>query len=141
MVDYSTLHPHLIATESESDTRARRIDPALRDAGWDVIPRSVVSREDIAQGRITATGHRENPMSCDYVLTYRDQKLATVEAKRAGLKAAQGVAQAREYARRLRTRFAYATNGLTWYEMDRHTGIERAVAAPPHPRCPLGRDV
>ena len=133
MVDYSTLHPHLIATESEADTRARRIDPALRDAGWDVTPVSLISREDIAPGRITALGKRENPMSCDYVLTYRDQKLATLEAKRAGLKTAEGVAQAKEYARRLHTRYTYATNGLTWYEIDTKTGAEREIAAPPSP--------
>lgn len=133
MVDYSTLHPHLIATESEADTRARRIDPALRDAGWDVTPRSVISREDIAHGRITATGRRENPMSCDYVLTYRDQKLGTLEAKRAGIKTAEGVAQAKEYAKRLRARFTYASNGLTWYEIDTKTGIEREITAPPTP--------
>jgi type I restriction enzyme R subunit len=133
MVDYSTLHPHLIATETEADTRARRIDPALRDAGWDVTLRSVISREDIAHGRITATGRRENPMSCDYVLTYRDQKLGTLEAKRAGIKAAEGVAQAKEYAKRLRARFTYASNGLTWYEIDTATGIEREITAPPTP--------
>lgn len=133
MVDYSTLHPHLIATESEADTRARRIDPALRDAGWDVTPRSVISREDIAHGRITATGRRENPMTCDYVLTYRDQKLGTLEAKRAGIKTAEGVAQAKEYAKRLRARFTYASNGLTWYEIDTKTGIEREITAPPTP--------
>lgn len=133
MVDYSRLHPDLIATETEADTRARRIDPALRDAGWDVTPRSVISREDIAHGRITATGRRENPMACDYVLTYRDQKLATLEAKRAGIKTAEGVAQAKEYAKRLRARFAYASNGLTWYEIDTQTGIEREITAPPSP--------
>ena len=133
MVDYSQVHPDLIPTETESDTRARRIDPALRDAGWDVVPRSLTSREDIAHGRITATGRRENPMSCDYVLTYRDQKLATLEAKRAGLKTAEGVAQAKEYARRLRARFTYASNGLTWYEIDMKTGVEREIDAPPSP--------
>lgn len=133
MVDYSHVHPHLIPTESEADTRARRIDPALRDAGWDVIPGSMTSREYIAHGRITVGGKRENPMSCDYVLTYHDQKLATVEAKRAGLPAAEGVMQAKEYAKRLRARFSYATNGLTWYEIDTATGIERDVAGPPAP--------
>ena len=88
MVDYSRIHPDLIAMESEASTRARRIDPSLRDAGWDVVPGSLISHEDIAKGRITADGRRENPMSCDYVLTYRDQKLATLEAKRAGIKTA-----------------------------------------------------
>jgi type I restriction enzyme R subunit len=133
MVDYSQIHPNLIATETEADTRARRIDPALRDAGWDVVPHSLVSREDIAHGRITATGRRENPMSCDFVLTYRDQKLATLEAKRAGIKTAEGVMQAKEYAKRLRARFTYASNGLTWYEIDTKTGIEREVDGPPSP--------
>lgn len=132
MVDYSRVHPDLIATESEADTRARRVTPALHDVGWDK-GGSVISREDIAPGRITATGRRENAMTCDYVLTYRDQKLATVEAKRAGLNTSAGVAQAKEYARRLKTRFTYASNGLTWYEIDTKTGIEREVAGPPSP--------
>ena len=133
MVDYSRIHSDKIATESEADTRARRVTPALTDAGWDRVPASLISREDIAPGRITALGKRENPMTCDYVLTYRDQKLATVEAKRAGIKTAEGVSQAKEYARRLKTRFTYATNGLTWYEIDAKTGAEREVDGPPTP--------
>ena len=52
MADYSHIHPELIPTESEADTRARRIDPALRDAGWDTVTGSMISREDIAKGRI-----------------------------------------------------------------------------------------
>ncbi len=133
MVDYSQIHSELIPSETEADTRARRIDPALRDAGWDVVKATRIDREEIAKGRITATGQRENPMNCDYVLTYRDQKLATLEAKRAGIKAAEGVAQAKEYARRLNARFAYASNGLTWYEIDTVTGAERDIAGPPTP--------
>ncbi len=122
-----------VSSETEADTRARYIDPALREAGWDVVPGSLTSREEIAPGRITIGGKRENPMSADYVLRFRDQKLAVIEAKRSGLDAAEGVAQAKEYAGRLKARFAYATNGLTWYEMDTHTGAERDVDAPPSP--------
>ena len=133
MADYSHIHPELIPTESEADTRARRIDPALRDAGWDTVPGSMIVREQIAHGRITSGGRRENPMSCDYVLTYKGQKLATVEAKRAGIGAAEGVVQAKEYGKRLKSRFTYATNGLKWYEMDVQTGIERDVDGPPAP--------
>lgn len=133
MVDYSQIHSELIPKESEADTRARRIDPALRDAGWDVTPGTLISREDIAKGRITIGGKRENPMSCDYVLTYRGHKLATLEAKKASLPSAEGVVQAREYARRLKTRFTYASNGLTWYEIDTATGAERDVDGPPTP--------
>ena len=133
MADYSHIHPEFIPTESEADTRARRVDPALRDAGWDTVAGSLISREDIAKGRITTGGRRENPMTCDYVLTYKGQKLATVEAKRAGIGAAEGVAQAKEYAKRLKARFTYATNGLKWYEIDTKTGIEKDVDGPPAP--------
>ncbi|MDX8353949.1 EcoAI/FtnUII family type I restriction enzme subunit R [Cognatiyoonia sp. IB215182] len=133
MVDYSKIHSEFIPTESETDTRARRIDPALRDTGWDVAQGTRIDREEIAPGRITATGKRENPMACDYVLVYRDQKLATIEAKRAGISAAEGVAQAKEYSQRLRTRFTYATNGLEWYEMDTVSGAEGTIPGPPSP--------
>ena len=133
MTDYSQIHSDLISTESEADTRARRIDPALRDMGWDTIPGSLISREDIAKGRITMGGRRENPMSCDYVLTYKGHKLATIEAKKASLGTAEGVVQAKEYAKRLKARFTYATNGLKWYEIDMQTGIERDVEGPPSP--------
>ena len=66
-------------------------------------------------------------------LTYKGQKLATVEAKRAGIGAGEGVAQAKEYAKRLKSRFTYATNGLKWYEIDTATGIEKDVDGPPTP--------
>ncbi|MGB2196188.1 EcoAI/FtnUII family type I restriction enzme subunit R [Planktomarina sp.] len=133
MADYAHIHPEFIPTESEADTRARRIDPALRDVGWDTLAGSRISREDIAKGRIASGGRRAKPMSCDYVLTYKGQKLATIEAKRAGIGAAEGVAQAKEYAKRLKARFTYATNGLKWYEIDTKTGVERDVDGPPTP--------
>ena len=42
--------------ETEADTRANRIDPVLRDAGWGVADGSRIAREEIAKGRITAAG-------------------------------------------------------------------------------------
>jgi type I restriction enzyme, R subunit len=119
-----------VSGESEADTRANRVDPALIAAGW--VPPTKISRELIAPGRIVTGGHRSNPRSADYVLIVNDQKLAVIEAKRAGLPAAEGVAQAKDYADRLKTRFAYATNGLTWYEVDMQGG-EREVSGPPTP--------
>lgn len=124
--------------ETEADTRATRIDPALKAAGWGVVQASQVKREVIAPGRIVQGGKRANPMSSDYVLLYRDQKLAVIEAKRAGIDTSEGVAQAKEYASRLKARFAYATNGLTWYEIDMDGG-ERTVAGPPSPDDLWGR--
>jgi type I restriction enzyme R subunit len=121
-----------IHSESEADTRANRIDPALIAAGW-LPPDAHVRREVIAPGRIVQGGKRANPMSADYVLHYRDQKLAVIEAKRASVATAEGVGQAKEYAKRLNAPFAYATNGLTWYEIDMNGG-EAEVAGPPSPQ-------
>lgn len=123
--------PKAIASETEADTRARRIDPALTAQGWELheISREVV----IAPGRILDGGRRATSMVSDYVLSHKGQKLAAMEAKRAGIATAEGVAQAKEYSRRLKTRFAYATNGRTWYEVDMVTGVERDVDGPPTP--------
>ena len=119
--------------ETEADTRAERIDPALKAAGWGVVETALIRREQIAPGRILEGGRRASDMSSDYVLWYRGQKVAVIEAKRAGIKTAEGVGQAKEYAERLKTRFAYATNGLTWYEIDTVAGTERDVDGPPSP--------
>ncbi|TAM29983.1 MAG: DEAD/DEAH box helicase, partial [Rhodanobacter sp.] len=133
--------------ETEADTRANRIDPVLRDAGWGVVEGSKVNREMICPGRITGGGGRANPLSADYVLSYRDRKLAVIEAKRAGLGHTAGVGQAKDYATRLQARFAYASNGIGWYGIDMQTGTEGDIALPfPTPqelwaRCfPEGND-
>jgi type I restriction enzyme R subunit len=137
----------MTTTETEADTRANRIDPALRDAGWGVVEGSKVNREMICPGRITGGGGRANPLSADYVLSYRDRKLAVIEAKRAGLGHTAGVGQAKDYASRLQARFAYASNGIGWYAIDMQTGKEGDIALPfPTPqelwaRCfPEGND-
>lgn len=133
--------------ETEADTRANRIDPVLRAAGWGVVEGSKVNREMICPGRITGGGGRANPLSADYVLSYRDRKLAVIEAKRAGLGHTAGVGQAKDYASRLQARFAYASNGIGWYGIDMQTGTEGDIALPfPTPqelwaRCfPEGND-
>lgn len=121
--------------ETEADTRANRIDPVLQDAGWGVADGSRVAREEIAKGRITTAG-RINPLKADYVLSLQGRKLAVIEAKRAGLGYTEGLAQAKEYAERLKTRFAYATNGLRWYGVDMATGAEGDLELPfPSPQA------
>lgn len=134
--------------ETEADTRANRIDPALREAGWGVVPGSQVARElTIAPGRILGGGQRAPKVSADYVLSYRGRVLAVIEAKRAGLGHTAGVGQAKQYAGLLKARFGYSTNGVGWYEMDMHTGAESSFDLPfPTPdalwqRCfPEGND-
>ena len=133
--------------ETEADTRANRIDPVLRAAGWGEVEGSRIYRELICPGRIVAGGQRANPLSCDYVLSYRDRKLAVIEAKRAGLGHTDGVGQAKDYARRLQAPFACSTNGIGWYGIDMRTGAEGDFDTPfPSPqelwnRCfPEGND-
>ena len=116
--------------ETEAETRAERIDPVLRAAGWGVVEGSRVRREMICPGRIQAGGKRGKGLSCDYVLFHKGQKLAVLEAKRAGLSHRNGVGQAKDYAGRLGARFAYASNGLQWYGIDMATGAEDDMLLP-----------
>jgi type I restriction enzyme R subunit len=120
-------------SETEADTRANRIDPVLAKAGWGTVEGSKVRREVICPGRIMAGGKRGASLSADYVLIYRDQKLAVIEAKRAGLGHTSGLGQAKDYSDRLKARFAYATNGLGWYETDMHSGTEGDITPFPTP--------
>jgi len=118
---------------NEAETRAELIDPALREAGWGVVPESRTRREVIAPGRIMGRGKRAKPLSCDYVLVYRNTKLATIEAKAATKSYTDGIAQTKDYAARLLTRFAYAANGKEIYRIDMKTGAEGVVDAFPTP--------
>ncbi|KIC32114.1 EcoAI/FtnUII family type I restriction enzme subunit R [Leisingera sp. ANG-S5] len=118
-----------IQDETEADTRAERIDPVLAAAGWGRNG-SKVRREVICPGRIQSGGTRGKGLSCDYVLFHKGQKLATLEAKRAGKSHRDGVGQTKDYATRLGTRYAYASNGLKWYQIDMSTGAEGDMDLP-----------
>ena len=120
-------------TETEADTRANRIDPVLAAAGWGVVPGSRIRREVICPGRLQSGGARGKGLACDYVLEYRGHKLAALEAKRAGLSHREGVGQAKDYAGRLGSRFAYASNGVKWFQCDMTTGAEDDDLSLPFP--------
>ena len=67
---------------NEAETRAEQIDRALQAAGWGVVEASHVRREySIAPGRIEGHGRRGKSLKADYVLEYRNTKLAVIEAK------------------------------------------------------------
>ena len=67
---------------NEAETRAEHIDPALKAAGWGVVEGSRIRREySITPGRIEGLGRRGKSVIADYVLVYRNTKLAVVEAK------------------------------------------------------------
>lgn len=123
----------MVVDETEAETRADRIDPALRAAGWGVVEGSRIRRELICPGRIQIGGKRAAGLPCDYVLFYRGQKLAALEAKKASLGHTEGVTQAKDYATRLGARFAYSSNGVGWYEIDMETGREGDIKPFPSP--------
>jgi type I restriction enzyme, R subunit len=118
---------------NEAETRAELIDPALKDAGWGVVEGSRVRREMIAPGRLQGGGKRAEKDIADYVLFYKGQKLAVIEAKRRDLEDTEGVGQAKKYAEKLQTRFTYSTNGVGIYQIDMDTGVEGKVDRYPTP--------
>jgi type I restriction enzyme, R subunit len=118
---------------NEAETRAELIDPALKAAGWGVVEASRIGREVITLGRLQGAGRRAAPMKCDYVLTYRNHKLAVIEAKRRDLPDTEGVAQAKTYAAKLQARLAFSTNGVGIYQIDMKTGAENYVPRYPSP--------
>ncbi|MEA2117647.1 EcoAI/FtnUII family type I restriction enzme subunit R [Halovibrio sp. HP20-50] len=120
---------------NEAETRAELIDPALKSAGWGVVDASRVRREVIAPGRLQGGGRRGPSDIADYVLTYKGQKLAVIEAKKRALPVTEGLAQAKRYAERLQARFAYSTNGEGIYRVDLISGEEGLVYGYPTPEA------
>ena len=81
---------------NEAETRAEYIDPALKAAGWGVVEGSRILREyPITLGSIEGHGKRAKPDIADYVLVYRNHKLAVIEAKAWDKELTEGVGQAK----------------------------------------------
>ena len=119
---------------NEAETRAEHIDPALKAAGWGVVEGSRILREHgITLGRLQGGGQRAKAEIADYVLVYRNTKLAVVEAKAWGKPHTEGVAQAKSYAAKLAVRRAFATNGQAIYGIDMASGAEGDAAGYPGP--------
>jgi type I restriction enzyme, R subunit len=119
---------------NESETRAEHIDPALARAGWGVVEGSRIRREyEISPGRIEGAGRRGKRVKADYILEYRNTKLAVVEAKAWDLPLTEGVAQAKDYAGKLAIRFTYSANGQGVYGIDMEAGTEGELPQFPTP--------
>ena len=119
---------------SEDDTRAELIEPKLKESGWGVVENSRVRRNfPITLGRIQGSGKRAQPLFADFVLEYNGRKLAVIEAKKSSLNVGEGVAQAKEYAKKLQIEFTFATNGHEIYQIDMVTGKEKSVKSFPTP--------
>lgn len=125
---------------NEADTRAKYIDPVLKESGWDYDGTSKVSREvrvrrefSITEGRILGGGKRGKLKIADYVLEYKGVRLAVVEAKKFDLNYTDGSAQAIEYAKKLQVPYAYSTNGQKIRQINMVTGEEKDVERYPRP--------
>jgi len=119
---------------NEAETRAEHIDPALKAAGWGVAEGSKILREYfITPGRLEGFGKRGKADKADYILVYRNHKLAVVEAKAWNEKLSEGVGQAKKYAGKMNIRHTYSTNGQGIYGIDMQTGKEGEIQKFPSP--------
>ena len=118
---------------NESETRAELIDPHLQEQGWQVVKDSRIRREyPITKGRLIGNGRRAMPDKADYILQYKNRNVAVLEAKADTLYYTEGLAQAKDYATRLKVRYAIATNGRQYYLADLE-GNEGDISKVPTP--------
>ena len=119
---------------NEAETRAEYIDPKLKASGWGEVEGSKILREyRITEGRIQVGGTRSKPEIADYILVYKNQKLAVIEAKKLESSKTEGLGQAKDYSTKLQIQFAYSTNGKEIYQVDMKTGKEKDVLDFPTP--------
>ena len=119
---------------NEADTRAELIDPKLKAAGWGTAEGSKVLREFyITAGKIQTSGTKGKPLIADYVLQYRNRKLATVEAKSDEQEVGEGVAQAKNYAHKLQLDYTFSSNGKQIYQIGMKSGREGLIDSFPTP--------
>ena len=108
---------------NEAQTRARLIDPVLREKGWSDADTTgdFWIPEEVFPGRIDSQGNHQDPGRCDYVLYCGLDRVAIIEAKADCYEFDKGETQARYYAEMLGVRFTYATNGHEVLEIDMET--------------------
>lgn len=111
---------------NEANTETHLIEPQLTQAGWGVVAESRFFKQfPINAGEIRAGGIRTGRLKADYVLIYKNRKLAVVEAKSDEVDVSEGVAQAKLYAQKLELMTTYAANGKHIYEIVSRKGSER----------------
>ncbi len=114
---------------TESDTRSKLIDPALRRKGW---TEQHIRREVTAGGIdiIDGKAKRQDNSKADYTMRLRVNSetqpvaIALIEAKRNQKPASHGLEQAKLYAdtKRLNIPFVFSSNGYLWVMYDQNTG-------------------
>lgn len=115
---------------NEATTRRDLIDPKIAECGWgyNITTDSTVDCEHyFTDGRLIGSGQRAKPKKADYLLSYKNQKLAIIEAKQESDPVTQGLEQVKDYAKILDLRFVYSTNGHGIYFFDMETGKGQKV--------------
>lgn len=113
---------------NEAETRAELIDPKLKESGWGIVEDSKILREHhITLGKLQTGAGRAKPLISDYILAYKGRKLAVIEAKSDTLEVGEGVAQAKNYAKKLHLQTTFATNGKEIYQICMETGNEGLI--------------
>jgi len=118
---------------SESDTRAKLVDPAIHARGW---TEDFIRREETAGAIEIIEGKaiKKSKGRVDYTLRVKvnaDSQpvaVALIEAKAENLPPTHGLEQAKSYAncKRLNVPFAFSSNGHMFVEYDRFTGLTTA---------------
>lgn len=118
---------------SESDTRAKLIDPALHAHGW---TEDVIKREETAgaieivdgQPRKRSRGRVDYTLRVRVTLDTQPVAVALIEAKAEHLPPTHGLQQAKCYAacKRLNVPFVFSSNGHLFVEFDRFSGFTSA---------------
>lgn len=120
---------------TEADTCRTYILPKLYDAGW--TNEQISEQKSFTDGQIFVSGNttqRGKSKRADYLLRItRNFPIAVLEAKAAYKKPGDGLQQAKDYAKILDLRFAYATNGHRIIEYDDITHLEREIDKFPTP--------
>ena len=118
---------------NEEQTKRDYIDPKLKKAGWEASDVNVLMEHKITDGRIQVGGRRAKPKFADYVLEYKNKKLAVIEAKKFELGLTEGLEQAKEYGQMLDVDFVYSTNGRKIYEYSIKTATGKEIDNFPTP--------
>ncbi|MDN5275241.1 MAG: putative repair helicase RadD [Candidatus Saccharibacteria bacterium] len=115
---------------NEATTRLHLIDPQIRDAKWglnETIGSQVIAEYGFTDGRLIGAGQRGSKKKADYILAYKSQKLAIVEAKAEDKEVTDGLEQVKGYAQSLNIRYVYSTNGHGIYFFDMRTSRGKSV--------------
>jgi len=119
---------------NEAQTRAELIDPKLKESGWGVVEGSKILREEpITIGKLQTGAGRAKPLFADYILVYKNRKLAAMEAKSDEKEVGEGVGQAKDYAEKLHLGTTFSSNGKEIYQIYMETGKEGLIEKFPTP--------